>query len=119
MLACRFVRADTCNVTAISQRWLWTKNGQLFNLDMLECINVEQARNNNKFHFLNLEKCVSKSRDQLWKCGQNNSYYVWQEKSKEYLYIGDERRNYVLSHSTKAGKWKRYGSKKSLCSEGK
>ena len=80
---------------------------------------MEKARNNNKFHFLNLESCVSKSRNQLWKCGQNDSFDVWQEKSKGYLYNGDKFDNYVLSHLAKASKWKRYGSNDSLCSEGK
>ena len=121
LLACRYtyVQANlACDINAISQRWLWTKNGQLFNLDKLKCITVGWKIRN--YYILLLEQCNSNGKRQVWKCDRNDSYYVWQEHSKGYLHYGDHG-NYVSSHVNRntALKWKRRGSNQTLCSEGK
>ena len=119
-LVSRFVQVNhTCDINAKSQRWLWTKKGQLLNLDVLQCMTVGWKRENKKYHFLLLEQCVSNSKKQLWRCDRDDPYYVWQPHSKGYLNHGDYGR-YVLSHVArkKAFEWKRYGSNQTLCSQG-
>ncbi|CAB4004511.1 Hypothetical predicted protein [Paramuricea clavata] len=89
----RYVEGNPkCNTIERSQRWLWTKNRQLLNLDVLECITNS--------YYATLDKCIANNVKQLLKCEREDSYYV-------FIY-GLRRRNL---------KWKRYGSNQTLCSE--
>ena len=108
-----------CNTSSLAQRWLWTKNGQIFSLDKLECITIGWAYGNKDYYFLILEKCVANNKKQLWKCGRQDPYYVWQKEWRGYLNNGDKDfPRYVVSHEKESVQWRRYGSNQTLCSEG-
>ena len=115
----RYVTATECDKNARSHRWLWTKNKQLLNLERLECTTAREKQYN-KNYLLILEKCDVQDEWQLWKCGENDPYSLWQQKSlghwryEYYIYYQD----YVFSKKVKTLKWKQYGSNRTICSKG-
>ena len=120
-IAFRYVYADSkCNSTAISQRWLWTKNGQFLNMKNLQCIAIGYKLQGNFSFSLRLQKCIAHERKQVWRCSQQNLYNVKDKAQNGHLYFKqDKHYNRVVSHKSAALQWKRYGSNQTLCSEGK
>ena len=119
-LSCRYVHANLkCNSSVFTQRWLWTKHGQLLNLDTLQCATAAWRILEDKYYILLLEKCRENDKRQVWKCRQNDPYYIWQQQSGGYLHYGNYY-SYITSYEEKSEslKWKRYGSSQTLCSEG-
>ncbi|XP_028410815.1 uncharacterized protein LOC114533485 [Dendronephthya gigantea] len=111
----RYVIATKCENNA-GRRWFWTKNGQLLNLERLECISVGQIAN-----YLILTQCDVQKKRQIWTCRKNYPYFLWQQKSRGYLHYEYPERYkfyYVLSRAERAGilKWKRYGLNRTICS---
>ena len=120
-IAFRYVYADSkCNSTAISQQWLWTKNGQLLNMKNLQCIAIGYKLQENVSFSLTFQKCVANEKTQVWRCDPQDSYNVREKMKSGYLYYRhDHDNNRVVSNKSAALKWKRYGSNEALCSEGK
>ena len=117
---CRYAYGTfKCNSSARSQRWLWTKHGQLLNLDNWQCITAAWKVHKRNYYFLSLTKCLGNNKNQVWNCQQNDPYYIWQQQSRGYLHYGNFY-YYITSYQekSKALKWKRYGSNQTLCSEG-
>ena len=90
--------------------WIWTNHRQLLNWQTLECM-TEQ----NLGQRLRMKKCDINDRKQLWECVGND---IVQRQSGRYMY-GYGLHVTTTTTSSDATKWKRYGTKENVCSQGK
>ena len=101
--------SKSCDVSNITQHWIWTKNMQLLNLFTLKCLQMSDVylrvpTRRNSYPRLALDFCNASNSRQLWRCGgrRKHVFVLRSAKTKKYMNFGNTNQ-YVILYDVDGG----------------
>ena len=115
------LRSDSkCDEKERNFRWLWTNFGQLLHWETLQCM-TDDYRVTNGHDYVVLKKCDTNEK-QSWECAGDDKKYIHRHEKQTLRYMGyGEFYDYVTVSNAwpSVAQWRRYGTRKEVCSQGK